>query len=53
MSGLFGIWDWSKRQPSAGERTLAAVLILIVALASTAGLAIGVSRIMHVLLPTH
>lgn len=52
MAGLFGI-DWSTRQPSAGERTVGAIVILIAAVLCTAALAIGVSRVMTVLLPAH
>lgn len=53
MAGLFGIWNWRTRQPAAGERTIAAWVILVCALASTAALVLGVAGLMFALIPTH
>jgi hypothetical protein len=53
MAALFGIWDWSTRQPTAGERTIAAWVILVAALVSTAALVLGVAGLMFALVPAH
>ncbi|HEY8368463.1 MAG TPA: hypothetical protein VIM86_04035 [Thermodesulfobacteriota bacterium] len=53
MAGLFGFWNWQTRQPGAGERTIAAWVILLAALASTAALILGVAGLMFTLFPAH
>lgn len=53
MGGLFGVWDWNRRQPTPVERTIGAIVILFAALVCTAVMVLAVARLMFFLMPQH
>lgn len=52
MGGLFGFWDLRRREPSAAERTIMAIVIFLASAVSTAVLVFGVAELMFFLMPT-